>query len=76
MFFSVIVLDEIFSKVIVIDLKVIDNSLLLSYYIYCSELTKDQVFLMLFQLTVIVNNIQTMAEILFKQHEKTSRLII
>ena len=31
---------------------------------------------MLFQLLVIVNNVQTMAELLFKQHEKTSRLII
>ena len=31
---------------------------------------------MLFQLLVIVNNVQTMAEPLFKQHEKTSRLII
>ena len=31
---------------------------------------------MLFQLLVIVNNVHTMAELLFKQHEKTSRLII
>ena len=31
---------------------------------------------MLFQLLVIVNNVQTMAEPLFKQYEKTSRLII
>ena len=31
---------------------------------------------LLFQLLVIVNNVQTMAELLFKQHEKTSRLII
>ena len=31
---------------------------------------------MLFQLLVIVNNVQTMAESLFKQHGKTSRLII
>ena len=31
---------------------------------------------MLFQLLLIVNNVQTMAEPLFKQHEKTSSLII
>ena len=38
--FSVLVIDEIFSNVIVIDPKVIDNSLLLFYYIYCRKLTK------------------------------------
>ena len=73
--FSVIVIEELFSKVIIIDPKVIDNSLLLFYYIYCYKLTKYQVCL-LFQLLVIVNNVQTMAEPLSKQHEKTSRLII
>ena len=31
---------------------------------------------MLFQLLVIVNNVHAMAELLFKQHEMTSRLII
>ena len=31
---------------------------------------------MLFQLIVIANNLQTMAEPLFKQHKKTSKLII
>ena len=35
-----------------------------------------KVMTLLFQLLVIVNNVQTMAEPLFKQHEKTSRLII
>ena len=43
--FSVLVIYELFSKVIVIDPKVIDNSLLLFYYIYCCKLTKDQVCL-------------------------------
>ena len=39
---SLIVIDEIFSKVIVmaIDPKVIDNTILIFYYIYCQELTK------------------------------------
>ena len=41
------------------------------------EDTKQHVFVcMFFQLLVIVNNVQTIAEPLFKQHEKTSRLII
>ena len=31
---------------------------------------------MSFQLLVIVNNIETMDEPFFKQHEKTSRLVI
>ena len=43
--FSVIIIEELFSKVIVIDPKVIDNSLLLFYYIYCCKLTKYQVCL-------------------------------
>ena len=43
--FSVIVIQELFSKVIVIDPKVIDNSLLLFYYIYCYKLTKYKVCL-------------------------------
>ena len=34
-----------FSKVLVIDRKVIDNSLLLFYYIYCCKFTKYQVCL-------------------------------
>ena len=44
-FVSVIVIEEPFSKVIVKDPKVIDNSLLLFYYIYCYKLTKYQVCL-------------------------------
>ena len=43
--FFVIAIDEIFSKVIVIYPKVIDNSLLLFYYIFCCKLTKYQVCL-------------------------------
>ena len=49
--------EELFSKVIVIDPKVIDNSLLLFYYISCKQ--NIRFVFMLFQLLVIVNNVQT-----------------
>ena len=117
MVFSVIVIEELFSKVI--DPKVVDYSLLFFYYIYGCKLTKCQVCLhviptasnckrctdndpkvidnslfyyfsitsiaanlnnirfvcMLFQLLVTVNNVQTMAEPFFKQHEKTTHTL-
>ena len=43
--FSVIVIEELFPKVIIIDPKVIGNSLLFFYYIYCCKLTEYQVCL-------------------------------
>ena len=52
--FSVIVIDEIFFKVIVIDPKIIDNSLF--YYISCCKPTKFHVCLHVVQLLVFVNN--------------------
>ena len=73
--FFVIIIQELFSKVIVIDPKVI-------YYFsityIAANLQNIRFVCLLFQLLVhvIVNNVQTMAERLFKQHEKTSRLII
>ena len=44
-FFFIIVIEEVFSKVIIIDPNVIDNSPLLFCYIYCCKLTKYQVCL-------------------------------
>ena len=82
-FFSVIVIEELFSKVKVIDPKVIDNSLVYYFSIASTSMQTNLIFCknirfvcMLFQLLVIINNVQTIAEPLFKQHKKNSRLII
>ena len=42
---SVIVREELFSKIILIYPKLIDNSILLFYYIYCCKFTRYQVCL-------------------------------
>ena len=65
-FFPVIVLEELFSKVIVTYAKVIYNSLYIHIPSIAANLQNIRFVCMLFQLLVIVNNVQTKAEPLLK----------